>query len=40
MIIAALDNALRGRLMQQHFAQDPIITAVRPYLTMESFSIQ
>jgi Putative glucoamylase/Protein of unknown function (DUF3131) len=40
MIIAALDNALRGRLMQQHFAQDPIITAVRPYLAMESFSIQ
>ena len=39
MIMAALDNALRGNLMQQHFAQDPVIAAAQPYLAEESFSI-
>ena len=38
MIMAALDNALRGRAMQ-HFAPDPVIAAARPYLSEESFSI-
>lgn len=40
MIMAALDNALRGNLMQQHFAQDPVIAAAQPYLAEEQFSIQ
>ena len=40
MIMAALDNALQGNLMQQHFAQDPVIAAVQPYLAQEQFSIQ
>ncbi|HJT59470.1 MAG TPA: glucoamylase family protein, partial [Ktedonobacteraceae bacterium] len=39
MIMAALDNALRANQMQQHFAQDPVIAAVQPYLAEESFSI-
>jgi hypothetical protein len=39
MIMAALDNALRGNLMQQHFGQDPVIAAAQPYLAEESFSI-
>ncbi|MFL5656011.1 MAG: glucoamylase family protein [Ktedonobacteraceae bacterium] len=39
MIMAALDDALRGRAMQQHFAPDPVIAAARPYLSEESFSI-
>ena len=39
MIMAALDNALRANQMQQHFAHDPVITAVKPYLSEESFSI-
>ena len=40
MIMAALDNALQGNLMQQHFAQDPVIAAAQPYLAQEQFSIQ
>jgi len=40
MIMAALDNVLRGGLMQQHFAHDPVIAAAQPYLSMEQFSIQ
>lgn len=40
MIMAALDNVLRGGLMQQHFAQDQVIAAAQPYLSEESFSIQ
>lgn len=40
MIMAALDNALRGNLMQQHFAHDPVIGAAQPYLAEEQFSIQ
>jgi len=39
MIMAALDNALRGGLMQRHFARDPVIAAAQPYLSEESFSI-
>ncbi len=40
MIMAALDNALRSNLMQQHFAADPVIAAAQPYLSGEQFSIQ
>jgi hypothetical protein len=40
MIMAGLDNALRSGEMQRHFAPDPIIQAVRPYLSIETFSIQ
>jgi hypothetical protein len=39
MIMAALDNALQNREMQQHFAQDPVAWAARMYLSMETFSI-
>ena len=39
MIMAALDNALRNRKMQQHFAEDPVAWAARTYLSMETFSI-
>ena len=39
MIIAALDNALRGEKMQQHFMHDPVIAAARPYLEEEHFTI-
>lgn len=39
MIMAALDDALLGNAMQQHFAHDPVIAAAQPYLSMESFSI-
>ena len=39
MIMAALDDALRGQAMQQHFAQDPVIATARPYLSEETFSI-
>jgi Putative glucoamylase/Protein of unknown function (DUF3131) len=40
MIMAALDNALRHREMQQHFADDPVAWAARMYLSMETFSIK
>jgi hypothetical protein len=39
MIMAALDNALQGQAMQQHFAHDPVIAADQPYLAIEKFSI-
>ena len=39
MIMAALDNAMEGEAMQHHFAADPVGQAVRPYLTIEHFSI-
>ncbi len=32
MIMASLDNALRNRAMQRHFAADPISRAARTYL--------
>ncbi|MEP6752149.1 MAG: glucoamylase family protein [Candidatus Dormiibacterota bacterium] len=40
MIMAALDNALRGGELQQHFANDPVSWAARTYLSMETMSIQ
>lgn len=40
MIMAALDNALSGQKMLQHFAPDPVIAAAQPYLSEESFSIK
>jgi hypothetical protein len=40
MIMAALDNALRNRAMQQHFAHDPVAWAAQTYLSLETFSIQ
>ncbi len=39
MIIAALDNALHGQAMQQHFAHDPVIAADQAYLAIETFSV-
>jgi hypothetical protein len=39
MIMAALDNALEGRAMQQHFARDPVSWAARLYLSYETMSI-
>lgn len=39
MIMAALDDALLGGIMQKHFSQDPVIAAAQPYLSEESFSI-
>jgi len=39
MIMAALDNALQNRAMQQHFAQDPVAWAAHTYLSLETFSI-
>jgi hypothetical protein len=39
MIMAALDNALEGRAMQRHFAQDPISAAAQTYLSMETMSL-
>jgi Putative glucoamylase len=39
MIMAALDNALRDRAMQRHFAKDPVSWAARTYLSLETFSI-
>ncbi|MDQ6739569.1 MAG: DUF3131 domain-containing protein [Actinomycetota bacterium] len=39
MIMASLDNALRGRAMQGHFAQDPVSWAARTYLSVEKLSL-
>src|SRR6202162_4837985 len=39
MIMAALDNALQNRAMQQHFAQDSVAWAAHTYLSLETFSI-
>ena len=39
MILAALDNALRDRQMQEHFARDPVSWAARLYLSYEKMSI-
>ncbi|MEO8897703.1 MAG: glucoamylase family protein [Candidatus Dormibacter sp.] len=39
MEMAALDNALRDRAMQRHFADDPVSWAARTYLGMETMSI-
>ncbi len=40
MIMAALDNALRNRALQRHFAKDPVSWAARTYLSMETMSIR
>jgi hypothetical protein len=40
MIMAGLDNAIRDRALQQHFAQDSVSWAARTYLSMETMSIQ
>jgi hypothetical protein len=40
MIMAGLDNAIRDRAMQSHFAQDSVSWAARTYLSMEKMSIQ
>ena len=40
MIMAALDNALRNREMQQHFARDPASWAARLYLSYETMSLR
>src|SRR5438105_519407 len=40
MIMAALDNALRNREMQQHFAPDPASWAARLYLSYETMSLR
>ena len=39
MIMAALDNALEGREMQQHFARDPVSWAAKLYLSHETMSL-
>ncbi len=39
MIMASLDNALRNRAMQQHFAEDPVSWAAKLYLSYETMSI-
>ncbi len=39
MIMAALDNSLRGGEMQEHFAADPVSWAAKTYLSMETMSI-
>ena len=40
MIMASLDNALRDRAMQKHFAADPVSWAARTYLSMETMSLR
>lgn len=39
MIMAALDNALNGNALQNHYAKDPISWAAKTYLSMETMSI-
>ena len=39
MIMAALDDALNGGAMQQHFAADPESYAAKLYLGAETMSI-
>jgi hypothetical protein len=40
MIMAALDNALQNRALQQDFARDPVSWAARTYLSAETMSIR
>lgn len=40
MIMAGLDNALRNRALQRHFAADPISWAAQTYLSYETMNIQ
>ncbi|MDQ6883067.1 MAG: DUF3131 domain-containing protein [Candidatus Dormibacteraeota bacterium] len=39
MIMASLDNVLRNRAMQRHFAEDPVSWAAKLYLSYETMSI-
>jgi hypothetical protein len=39
MIMAALDNVLSNRAMQQHFASDPVSWAARTYLGIENLGL-
>ena len=39
MIMAALDNALRDRALQRHFAADPVSSAAHTYLAMEHLAL-
>jgi hypothetical protein len=39
MIMAALDNVLNDRAMQQHFARDPVSWAAHTYLGIENMGI-
>ena len=39
MIMAALDNALRNRAIQRHFAADPVSWAAHTYLGMENLDL-
>lgn len=39
MIMAALDNALRDRAMQRHFAADPVSRMAQTYLSVEHMSL-
>ena len=40
MILAALDNALRDRALQRHFAADPVSWAARIYLGVERLALR
>jgi hypothetical protein len=40
MIMAALDNALRDRALQRHFAADPVSWAARTYLGVERMALR
>lgn len=39
MIMASLDNALRNRALQRHFAADPVSKVARSYLSMEQMTL-
>ena len=40
MIMAGLDNALRNRALQRHFAADPVSSAARTYLGIEHLDLR
>ena len=40
MIMAGLDNALRNRALQRHFAADPVSAAARTYLGIEHLDLR
>jgi Putative glucoamylase/Protein of unknown function (DUF3131) len=40
MIMAGLDNALRDRALQRHFAADPVSSVARTYLGIEHMDLQ
>jgi hypothetical protein len=39
MIMASLDNALRDRALQRHFAADPVSRVARTYLSIEHLDL-